>query len=350
MRLKVYSAPTMMEAMTKVRDELGPDAIIISSEESAKIGGARVTAALESIQEPPVEDIPDRVDFEKLDLPELSGGTSKDYDKGEVSAVINYHGLTAETAQQLNTTARSIDAVSLTEAFAVALETVIHFAPLTDKASRPIMLVGPPGAGKTVSAAKLTADAVLNNRPVSLISTDTGKAGGVQQLDHFAQLMKETVSTAESAQELAAVLRSAKAAQDPRGLTIIDTQGVNPFKVDDMETLISFMRAADIEPVLVMPAGTDPSDAADIAKVFKQIGVHRFIATRLDAARRYGSIVSAARPGYLALAAISRSPFVAEGLETASPQGFAKLITRLPGQSRDIKGAAIFDRKAVSHD
>jgi len=350
MRLKVYSAPTMMEAMTKVRDELGPDAIIISSEESSKIGGARVTAALESIQEPPVANIPDRPHFEKLDLAELSGGSSADYDKGEVSAVINYHGLTAEIAQQLDTMARSVDAVSLTEAFAAALETVIHFAPLTDKTSRPIMLVGPPGAGKTVSAAKLTADAVLNGRPVSLISTDTAKAGGVQQLDHFAHLMKETVSTAESAQELAAVLRAAKAVQDPRGLTIIDTQGVNPFKVEDLEALIALLRVADIEPVLVMPAGADPNDAADIAKVFKQIGVHRFIATRLDAARRYGSIISAARPGCLALAAISRSPFVAEGLETASPQGFAKLITRLPGQSGMMKSDVIVDRGAPSYD
>ncbi len=335
MRLKIYNAPTMSAVMAQVRDELGPDAIIISVEQGKKVGGVRVTAAVEGASGPAVMGEVITRPAPSRETEEFQAPISQHFDNGEISAVVNYHGLPGDMAGHLDTAARAVNAASLNDAFASALETVIRFAPLTDLTSRPIMLVGPPGAGKTVSAAKLTADAVLNRRSIHLISTDTAKAGGVQQLDHFAQLMKQSVATASNEGELAAVMRSADKRPITPELTIIDTQGTNPFDVKELEALLKLIRAAGAEPVLVMPAGIDPLDAQDIAKVFAQLGAKRFIATRLDAARRYGSVVSAARPGFLALAAISSSPYVGEGLESASPLGFARMLTNLPGLRSD---------------
>jgi len=326
MRLKTFNAETMTEAMDLVRAELGADAIIIQSTEGKS--GVRITAALEAgATPPPPSDAPDP-DVTPLAY-EASPEFTKvsDYDTADVKAVLNHHGLPFDTATRLEQTVASLCAGGLAEALSVALETTIKFSPITDAHERPIMLVGPPGAGKTICAAKLVADALLHERTVHLISTDTVKAAGIQQLDHFAQLMKQTVSTADTPGELAAVINSRNS---PGCLTVVDTPGTNPFDLNELEELLKFIQKIDAEPVLVLPAGLDPLDAQEIAGVFAKMGCQRFIATRLDAARRYGGIVMAARHGFLSLAAISRSPFVADGLETATPMAFSRLFTALP--------------------
>jgi len=327
MRLKTFHAKTINEAMNLVRNELGADAVIIQTDESRS--GVRVTAALEAGATPlppKTAPTPQRTPIEIEKSQEIA--FTAEFDTADIRAVLSHHGLPFDTAGHIEKTAAAVNAASLSEAVGVALETVIRFSPMTEAHTRPVMLVGPPGVGKTVCAAKLTADALLHGRSVHLISTDTKKAGGIQQLDHFAQLMKQTVSTAASPHELAAVMKS-KSTEDC--LTIIDSPGTNAFDMQELKTLLNFIQQVDAEPVLVMPAGLDPLDAQEIAGVFSRMGCQRFVATRLDAARRYAGIIMAARPGYLALAAISRSPFIADGLETATPIAFSRLLTTLPG-------------------
>lgn len=104
--------------------------------------------------------------------------------------------------------------------------------------------------------------------------------------------------------------------------------------MEDLELLLGFIQAVDAEPIAVLPAGIDPYDAREISEIFSRLGAQRFIATRLDAARRYGSIITSARPGSLALAAISRSPYVADGIEPATPYALARLLVSLPGLNK----------------
>lgn len=326
MRLKTFHGKTMNEAMDLVRADLGADAIIIQSDESKS--GVRITAAVEAgITPEPPKKAPEPVETPLAYEATHGVAPSTEFDKADIRAVFSHHGIPPETSARLEQAAGSMNAATLAEAIGAGLETTISFNPLTDAHMRPVMLVGPPGAGKTICAAKLVADALMHERGVHLISTDTVKAAGIQQLDHFAQLMKQTVSTAASPDELAAVINSKEM---PGGLTVIDTPGTNAFDMAELKELLTYIQAVDAEPVLVMPAGLDPLDAQEMAGVFARMGCQRFIATRLDAARRYAGIIMAARPSYLALAAISRSPYVADGLETASPMAFSRLFSALP--------------------
>lgn len=330
MRLKTFHAKSMKEVMEQIRQTLGPDAIIISSDESS--GSVRVTAALEAgitpeavDQAPATEPAPPTYELAH------AAPITKDFDPADVMAVLRHHGIPTETASRLIESIESMEVSSLVDAFSRALDACTAFSPLTDKTTRPILLVGPGGVGKTICAAKLTANALLHQRTVKLISIDTIKAGGISQLDHFAQLMRQTVLTAETPEELAALLKNT----DGNVTTIIDSFGVNPFDMDEVGQLLKFIHQIDAEPVLVLPAGLEPYDAQEMAEIFAKLGCQRFIATRLDVARRYGGIVMAARPKHLALAAISRSPYVAEGLEPASPTAFARLLTALPKPMSD---------------
>ncbi len=325
MRLKTFHGKTMRDVMEDIRHTLGPDAIIISTDETPT--SVRVTAALEADATPPPPKVAPTVD-ETPPSAELAIplAVTREFDQADVSAVLHHHGLPPSTAARLTEAIDSIAAASLVDAFAAALDASIKFSPLTNVTARPIMLVGPGGVGKTICSAKLVAGAVLHRKTVKLITTDTVKAGGVAQLDHFAQIMKQTVLTAESPGELKSVLSSG----DPAQVTIIDTYGINPFDMLELSQLLKFIRAVDAEPIAVMPAGLDPYDAEEMAEIFNKLGCQRFIATRLDVARRYAGIITAARPGKLSLAAISRSPYVAEGLEPASATAFARLLTTLP--------------------
>src|SRR3990170_3854936 len=53
MRLRSFTGKTLPEAMRRVREALGPDAVILSTQPADSGGGVRITAALE---ESPFED------------------------------------------------------------------------------------------------------------------------------------------------------------------------------------------------------------------------------------------------------------------------------------------------------
>ena len=330
MRLKTFHAKSMQDVMQQVRTTLGPDAIIISTEEGPT--GVHVTAASETSPTPPPPEFAPEPEQTPLEIERAYLAPTKEFDDAEVKAVLTHHNIPFDTASRFHDVIHSLDAATLNEAFSGALDTMLSFSPLTDATTRPVMLVGPPGSGKTICAAKLIADALLHDRDVTVVSTDTIKAGGVAKLDHFAQLMHQTVQTANTPEELKSVLD--KVDNHRNRLILIDSPGTNPFDMQELEGLLHFIKHVDAEPVLVLPAGLDPQDAEEIAGVFAKMGCRRFIATKLDAARRYAGLIAAARPSFLALAALSRSPYIAEGLETASSEGVARLLTSLPRSTR----------------
>lgn len=327
MRLKTFSAKSMKEVMAQVRDSMGPDAIIISIEQGKAGSGVRVTAAVDRDIPPPRKvTSPKSPPSPAAEEKNGSAFVTPSFDMADMKAALSHHGLPFDLAGRVIDTAGAFEVASLADALSHALDALMDFSPLGLTQPRPIMLVGPPGAGKTVTAAKLAAEARINGRTVTLITTDMVKSGGVQQLDHYANLMDMDILTAETPEDLQAALKMA----EPADLTIIDSCGVNPYSMKELERLVHYLKAADAEPLLILPAGIDTDESADTAEIFAQMGTRRFIATRLDGARRYASLVTAARGGRLALAGISRSPYVAEPLEVPAPLLLARLFATLP--------------------
>lgn len=330
MRLKTFTAKTMKDAMAQVRDTLGPDAIIVNSRSGGKNGGVRVTAALEGDAMPPrpvSAPRPKPVAGARLaDLVAEADTLAFEHEVNRLDSLLDEHRLPEDLKHQLMDVAKAVDATSAHMALAAALDNEFTFRPLTRAADGPLIFVGPPGGGKTASIAKLAAAAVLDGQPVRLITTDTVRSGGVAQLEGYAALLELNVVTADSPE----ALYQAVDAAEPGELVLVDSAGCNPYGREDLEATLALIEALDGEAILVMPAGGDREEAAEVGEIFSSLGCRRMIVTRLDTTRRYASLLTLAQKGGLAFAGVSAAPYVADGIQPLNPVSLARLMTARP--------------------
>ncbi len=306
MRLKTFTAPSMNEAMQLVKTHLGPDAIIVSTQKGESGLGVRLTAAIETLE----EDDAWEYDDDQIDPID------------EIVEALSHHNVPAELSDKLTRIAAALDADDAKLALAGALDQHFRFQPLPVSGTRPIVLVGLPGAGKTVTTAKLATRHVMKKERLNVITTDTVRAGGFEQLAAFTRLLKVDLQSAGTAEELRdAVNGGANAA-----LTLIDCAGGNPFDEDDLAAQRNLLKDIDAEIVLVMAAGSDPLDAIDQAKAYARIGARRLIATRLDIAKRLGSVLAAVDAGRFTFAEVGIGASVADGLGPLNPVSLARLL------------------------
>ncbi len=311
MRLRTFTARTMPEAMALVRQHLGTDAIILSTG-SGEGGAISVTAALDPADPPrhdaaaPATDMPPPVDVTEQMLESLSG-----------------HGTPARLVDSLLSVALELPAQDSVLALAGALDATFSFAPLADRRPPcPLMLVGAPGAGKTVSIAKLAARAVLARQKIRVISSDTVRAGAIAQLEAFTRLLGVKLHRAENARQLGQLV---DAAGDDETV-LIDSAGINPYNASDRNELADQIDAARAEPVFVLPAGGDLFDTVEIAQAFRALGSTRLLVTRLDMVHRLGSVLAAAADSHLSFSDAGISPDVAQGLTPLNPVALARLL------------------------
>lgn len=172
MRLKLYRAASVAEAMGRIRAELGPDALILASR---RVGaGVEVTAALEPAEAEPVPAAPAQAEL--VPAPPPLHQVPADPVR---AAALAWHAVPAALAA-------SLDDGPLEQALAGALS----FAALPLGAGeRPLLLAGPPGAGKTLTAARLATRLVLAGTPPLVITADGKRAGAAEQLAAFTRLL-----------------------------------------------------------------------------------------------------------------------------------------------------------------
>ena len=241
---------------------------------------------------------------------------------------LNHHGLADSIKLKLLDIGGSLDCETQELTLATALESMFHFEPITDHIPpRPIMLIGPPGAGKTITTAKLASHYVLSGKSVHLISTDVFRTGGLAQIEGYANALKVDLTEAEKPDDLAVAIQNAAKNND---VILIDTMGYNPYSRQEMSDLHAFLKATDCEAVLVAPAGIDPYEAKEISETYAGLGVKRFITTKIDGARRYASLLTIAQNGKMAFAGVGITPYLGDGIETLDGLKLARLLTRSP--------------------
>jgi flagellar biosynthesis protein FlhF len=224
---------------------------------------------------------------------------------------------------------------TLHQALTAALTDRLRVAPVDAVPREPIALVGPPGAGKTATAAKLAARALSTGAPVLIIGADTVRAGGVAQARELARRLGAGFERVETVNEAARHIRQARA---EGAVCLLDCPAAGPFDPADMRQTERFSLETGCEPILCLPGDGRPDDLTDLAAAFAAIGVRRAIATRLDLTARRAGVLAALSPDGLALAHLSTTPFIAGGLALAGAARMASIILE-PFDAMDLRQA-----------
>jgi flagellar biosynthesis protein FlhF len=160
-------------------------------------------------------------------------------------------------------------------------------------------------------------------RPL-VITADASRAGAFEQLAAFTRLLGLDLVSADTPALLNRAIQHCTAGTS----VLIDAPGVDLFDSAQRRLIGDLAAAAGARVAMVLPAGLDPAEAADLATASQAAGASLLIATRLDQARRLGGILAAADTG-LAMAEAGVGPHAADGLVPLTAALLAATLTRL---------------------
>lgn len=194
-----------------------------------------------------------------------------------------------------------------------------------------IALVGPTGAGKTTTIAKLASRFAEKHAPrdVALVTTDTTRIGAREQLYGYGRQLGIAVHEANSGTDLDQLLERLKDYK----LVLIDTAGLGP-RDRALAAQLQWLRAArQVRTLLVLPANTSFGDMDEVVRRFGAANLQGLVLSKLDETGRFGNALSVAVDHALPITWVTDGQDVPEDLHRASA---ANLVLRL----EDLRRAA----------
>ncbi len=186
------------------------------------------------------------------------------------------------------------------------------------------VFIGPTGAGKTTTIAKLAAYFSLEkNKKVSLITADTYRIAAVEQLRAYAEIVGIDLQVVFSADEVHEAIESC----DESDIILVDTAGRSQKNREHLDELDSFIGALMPESIhLVLSAGTKESDMRDIIRRYRRFGINRVVFTKLDETLRLGNIYNVISDYMIPVSYFTFGQSVPDDIETAQPALFVKKL------------------------
>jgi len=299
MTLRKFVASTMKEALEQVKQELGADAMVVSTRPIRRglLGSAvEVTAAID-IDEPstPHREGPTSMGPRIANAPSSSSAvTMQSVDqllqpiRAEIRSLRSLFrptgdGGNAALRSELEAIRRAVASIAMPNRTSEPTEPLEVVAARTEIAraseKRVIVLVGPTGVGKTTTIAKLAArKALVDHRSVELLTLDTFRIGGEEQIRTFADLIGVPVQLIGDPTELQRACANSRA-----DCIFIDTAGRSRNDVAEIETLKRALgEVCELELHLTVTTMTPASEIDAWARRFAAIGVDRLLFTKLD--------------------------------------------------------------------
>jgi flagellar biosynthesis protein FlhF len=386
MKLKSYFTDSIQDALEKARIELGPDAVLISSNRTGTdlkgLGSyevvfgvpptntqrspadSRLTSAPGSptVADPVLRELAElRKQIESFGQsmtrsaltrtteqlrPELahrlsrlvSRGFSSQFAHDVIEAVSGRTQYPKEQSHRMirdhgELFARDLLNAAVEEEIASRFEVKSSLGPDPDTATA-VMFVGPPGAGKTSSLIKLGLRCGLKEkRLVNLLSLDTLRIGGSEQLSTYARI------TGIGFQALAdsSILRGAISTASDKRWTLIDTPGFSAAEEDQLEDLARAVQDLPIEAHLVVPAYVSLAIAQRIFERFAKLKPAKLLLTHVDAVEGTGGLIELAAKSGLPLSFFGTGQQVPEDIEQVNK---AALLQELVPKELSISMAA----------
>ena len=207
------------------------------------------------------------------------------------------------------------------------------------KTQTAVALVGPPGAGKTTTLAKLAIRyGIAARRPLTLISYDAQRLGAAEQLRWYASILGVAFQSVDTNLALSQAIEERRG----KGLVLIDTPG---FTVRDLaagcEQAQYLSRREDVETHLVLPLSMRSGDLARAAEAFDVFRPARLIFTRLDETETYGPMLTESERCGLPVSFFGTGQNVPEDLEPANKEILVeRLMPPVAERARKVLSAA----------
>lgn len=178
------------------------------------------------------------------------------------------------------------------QAFQVLAEWLSERTDPIPHAPRVTALVGPTGAGKTTTLAKLTARSVLERgERAAVVTADTYRIAAVDQLRTYADILGVPIRIAITPDDLSEAVE----AFSDMDRVFIDTPGRNMRNPLAVAELTNLVRRAEPDAVdLVVPAVLAREEAEDLVRTFGTTGlVTRMVISKWDEAARPANVLGA---------------------------------------------------------
>ena len=224
---------------------------------------------------------------------------------------------------------------------------------LSDISGGVMAVVGPTGAGKTTTIAKLAARWCMRHggQDLALVSTDGYRIGARDQLSTYARILGVPMHAANSGKDLARVLEKLKS----KKMVLIDTAGMGPHDVRLSEQLAALqLGAARARVLLALPAQGECHALEEIVQAFAPLGPVACILTKVDEAASLGAVISTTLRHKLKIAYLCNGQRVPEDLHPAHHRRVwlvraAHELTRRASRRRDDTYYAHNFGRATAH-
>ena len=380
MLIKKYLVKNMNEAMTRIRYELGKDAIIISQRKVRESGVKgyfkpkliEVTAALENskIDKKEIKKVSE-VDNLKDSLNSIKSIFEKEKVKAhkDRSGEIKNHSISEKTdvkkddalkdevkeikellnkvIKNTNKEKEAIVAVDFLrdmdieenlledinlekyediESFKEELKEVLKrdIEVVNKDLKGNVVLVGPTGVGKTTTIAKLAGRlALIEKKKVGLITIDTYRIGAVEQLKTYAEIMNIPFKVVITLKEMEEAINSLADCD----VVLVDTTGrssKNTMQISELRAFIQKVNSSNIS--LVISGVTKNKDINAILSGYGEINYEDIIVTKLDETTSYGCLYNIAKKSNRPISYITVGQNVPDDIKVPSKDEIIKLI------------------------
>lgn len=197
-------------------------------------------------------------------------------------------------------------------------------------------LVGPTGAGKTTTIGKLAARYVMQHGPreVALVTLDTHRIGGHDQLRSLARILGVTVRVVDDQQSLDSVLYGLRR----HSLVLIDTAGFRQGDARLTEQVASLSRQPQVKSLLVLPSNSQPALLKASIHAYGGEGLAGCILSKLDESASLGEALGVVMQGGVPIVYTTHGQDIPRDIEVARAHQLVTRAASLIGR-RDESGA-----------
>lgn len=343
MQLKRVRGSSVKEALAAVRAELGPDALVLSTQWVAAAGlrglvGQRdveIMAAIDpalsenrraesapgrgSSVGQPTDLTEPKAPAMRTDATESGGDANDDALIARLCAAGLDRALAASVIDLLpRRERRSASLKALREALSSRLAPMATGAEARTNIE---VFVGPPGAGKTTTIAKLAAQArARRGARLSLLAADGFRVGAVEQLRLYSEIIGSPFSVARTAADIDAAVTTL------RGPVLVDTAGRSPSDGALTDVFAALANRPGVRTHLVMPASLSSRQAERLLDRYEAARPNRVVLTKTDEVDNWAQMLPVLHARGLSLSFLGTGQRVPDDLVAVTPDVLAGAV------------------------